>query len=395
MLVPRAEIDRRHAALRQRLAAAVPDWRLAAIVGKVNLYYLTGTMQNGVLLLPRDGEAVLWVRRSHSRAVAESPLPDIRPMASFRDLTSAGLAAAPTVLVETEVLTLAHYQRFNKYLGFAEFAPLDPHLAAVRAVKSPFELERMRASGQIHRQVLEDELPAMLRPGLSEVELAATILHRLLDLGHHGIARIAMFDTELFMGGVCFGENSLAENAFDGPDGIVGMDPAVPLFGSRQRRLAAGDLVFVDVGCGVDGYHTDKSMVYFFQATPSPAVQAIHDRCLQIQNQAAEQLRPGTIPARLYEQLVDGLEPEFRQHFMGFGGQGVRFLGHGIGLHIDEYPAIAKGFEQPLEENMTIALEPKRGIPGVGLVGTENTFQVTPEGGRSLTGSSPGLITVD
>ncbi len=89
-----------------------------------------------------------------------------------------------------------------------------------------------------------------------------------------------------------------------------------------------------------------------------------------------------------------GLEPEFLKNFMGFGEHRVKFLGHGIGLWIDETPVIAEGFDEPLEEGMVIALEPKKGIPDVGLVGIENTFAVTPRGGRSLTGKSRGLVEV-
>jgi Xaa-Pro aminopeptidase len=81
--------------------------------------------------------------------------------------------------------------------------------------------------------------------------------------------------------------------------------------------------------------------------------------------------------------------------FMALGGNKVRFLGHGIGLAIDEYPVIAKGFDAPLEEGMTFALEPKLGIPGFGMVGVENTFEVTPGGGRCLSGEKFEIISVE
>ena len=79
---------------------------------------------------------------------------------------------------------------------------------------------------------------------------------------------------------------------------------------------------------------------------------------------------------------------------MGFGQRRVKFLGHGIGLVVDELPVIAEGFDEPLQERMTLAVEPKKGIDEVGMVGIENTFVVTPQGGRCLTGDSRGLIPV-
>jgi Xaa-Pro dipeptidase len=100
-------------------------------------------------------------------------------------------------------------------------------------------------------------------------------------------------------------------------------------------------------------------------------------------------------PEEIYETIIGGLEPAFLENFMGFGERRVQFLGHGVGLTVDEVPVIARGFDEPLEEGMVIALEPKKGVRGVGMVGIENTFVVTRGGGRSITGTNPGLILVD
>jgi len=74
---------------------------------------------------------------------------------------------------------------------------------------------------------------------------------------------------------------------------------------------------------------------------------------------------------------------------MGFGKRKVKFLGHGIGLQVDEMPVIAEGFNEPLKEGMVLALEPKKGIENVGMVGIENTFIVTGQGGKCITGDNP------
>jgi Xaa-Pro aminopeptidase len=72
----------------------------------------------------------------------------------------------------------------------------------------------------------------------------------------------------------------------------------------------------------------------------------------------------------------------------------VKFLGHGVGLHIDEFPVIARGFDEPLEENMVLALEPKKAVPGIGMAAVEDTYVVTPEGGRCVTGGGRDIIVV-
>ncbi|MDK2916316.1 MAG: Xaa-Pro dipeptidase [Euryarchaeota archaeon] len=391
---PASELRDRMERFRLRMDAENPSWELAAIFGRTNQFYLTGTMQDGVLLIPRDGEGVLWVRRSIERALDESNFPDIRPMKSFRD-AAAGMGPTPgTVHLETETVPLALLERFRKHFPFTAAAALDAQAAKVRSVKSAYELAIMEQAGRIHRHVLEDCIPGMLREGMSEAELGGEVFSRLVREGHHGIARFGMFGTEMILGQLGFGESSIYPTGFDGPGGCLGAAPGAPVLGSHDRRLKAGDLVFVDCACGVQGYHTDKTMTYMFgRLLPEEAIEA-HRRCVDIQNEAASMLRPGITPAEIYETIIGGLEPAFLENFMGFGERRVQFLGHGVGLQVDEMPVIARGFDEPLEEGMVIALEPKKGIAGVGMVGIENTFVVGRGGGRCITGTNPGLIPV-
>jgi Xaa-Pro aminopeptidase len=252
----------------------------------------------------------------------------------------------------------------------------------------------MKKSGEGHRIVLEERLPGMLHEGMSEVDLAGELYSQMLKDGHHGVTRFGMFDTDVVIGHIAFGESSLYPTSFNGPGGNYGMSPAVPSVGSRERKLAKGDLVFVDIGFGVEGYHTDKTMNYIFGKEPDQETLHEHNLCLDIQSRLTEQLKPDMIPSVLYENVMKSLSPEFLKNFMGFGNRQVKFLGHGIGLFIAEVPVIAKGFDNPLEENMVIALEPKKGIKNVGMVGIENTFIVTPEGGKCITGHSRGMVPV-
>ncbi len=152
--------------------------------------------------------------------------------------------------------------------------------------------------------------------------------------------------------------------------------------------------MFVDAACGVDGYHTDKTMTYMFGAPLPDKVIAVHKKCVDVQNKIAAMLKPGAIPAEIYKNMMESLDEDFKQNFMGFGERRVKFLGHGIGLHVDEMPVIAEGFNEPLVEGMVLAMEPKKGIENIGMVGIENTFKVTEKGGICITGDNPGLIPV-
>jgi Xaa-Pro dipeptidase len=392
--VPVSELNNRMVHFRKQMDTSAPEWQFAVIFSKINLYYFTGTMQEGMLIIPKNADAVLWVRRSYERAVMESAFPAIKPMDSFRDAAAEYKNIPDTVYLETEVVPLAFYQRFQKYFPFKEIKPLDVVTASIRAVKSLYELALTELSGQKHGQVLEDIVPGLLKEGMSELDLAGRLYDEMLKLGHHGVARFGMFDTEIGIGHIAFGESAIYPTSFNGPGGNYGMCPAVPILGNRERKLKNGDLVFIDIGFGIEGYHTDKTCTYMFGKLQSENVISEHNKCLAIQDQLAKLLTPGAIPSEIYETTISSLDPEFIKNFMGYDRRQVKFLGHGVGLLIDEIPVIAKGFDEPLKENMVIALEPKKGIKEVGMVGIENTFVVTPGGGRCITGSGRGLIPV-
>ena len=392
--VPLKELNSRLVRFRKLMDQSCPDWEITAVFSKINLYYFTGTMQEGVLFIPKHDEAVFWVRRSYERAVAESLFPSIKPMEGYRDAAVTMKNLPETVYLEKEIVPIAMLQRFRKYFPFSVIESADLQIGAVRSIKSKYELALMEKSGKIHQHVIEELVPAMLREGMSESEFFCELYTTMMDEGHHGVTRFGMFDTETILGQIAFGESSIFPTYFNGPGGNYGMSPAVPMMGNRNRKLRKGDLVFVDTGCGVEGYHTDKTMTYMFGKSLPDEVIKIHLQCVDIQNTIASILKPGAIPSVIYNDVLKGLSPVFLDNFMGFGTRKVKFLGHGIGLTIDELPVIANGFDEPIQEGMVFAIEPKKGIPNVGMVGIENTFIVTPMGGRNITGNHPGLLPV-
>ncbi len=374
---------------------AHPDWELCVIFSRINQYYFTGTMQDGMLFVPRGGEPELFVRRSYDRALDESLFPAIRPMVRYRDAAAHRKTVPETVYLETEVVPLALLERFRKYFPVTNVRSADTEIATTRSVKSAYEIQRMERAGAIHRSVLEEGIPEMLREGMTEAEFGAGVYLLMVREGHQGIVRFGMFQTEIEVGQLGFGDSSIYPAAFDGPGGCRGIGPAAPVLGSQSRTLRKGDLVFIDNACGFEGYQTDKTMTYMFRKSlPEEAVLA-HTQCVELQARMAAMLKPGITPSQIYTTIYESLPPGFQENFMGFRNRRASFLGHGTGLQVDEFPVIAKGSDKPLEEGMVIALEPKKGIKDIGMVGIENTFVVTPGGGRSITGHHPGLMLVE
>lgn len=393
-LVPHTEISARLDRLQQRLLAQALDGAL--VLDQVNMYYYTGTMQQAVLFVPAVGEAVFLVRRSLERAQQETPLSQVLPLPGLsrlrNTLTDLGLATARVGIAEIS-LPVTTYKTLIKIFAGAEFVDISSMLGMVRAVKSVYEIDCIRNAGRLHAQVYA-AIPAMIREGISEWELGAEIQRQGMALGSTGITRFNASGMEMFLGIVSFGESGNYPTASIGPGGQTGLSPAFPLLGG-SKLLQGGEPIFVDTGFGYAGYFVDKTRVFALGALPAAAMGA-HQQCLDIQEAVRCRLVPGAIPSQIYAEVMENFvnAKDFAQHFMGFGSNQVPFLGHGIGLAIDEFPVIAARVDIPLQENMVIAVEPKKGLAGIGLVGVENTFRVTPTGGEKLTPGTDEIITV-
>jgi len=214
-----------------------PEWQLVIIFTKVNQYYFTGTMQDGMLFIYREKGAEYWVRRSYERALDESFFPVIKPMESYRAAASETGKIPEHVHFETEAVPISMLERFRRYFPFDMVLSADLQIAMTRAVKSEYEMSLMKQSGRIHQNVLEKRIPLILKEGMTEAELATQLFSIMIEEGHHGIARFGMYDTDMLLGYVCFGESSIYPTFFNGPGGNYGMSPAVPSFGSRENRL--------------------------------------------------------------------------------------------------------------------------------------------------------------
>jgi Xaa-Pro aminopeptidase len=366
----------------------------AIIIGRINLYYYTGTMQDGLLVLRSNGDSYFFVRKSADRAKIESPFKPIYKIQSYRDMRTHLPEDLGSVYIETESVPIAMLDRIRKHFAMDRILPLDRLIALQRAVKSAYELEFIRESGRRHQILMEKTVPSLLREGMSETDFAAELYAEMIKSGHHGVSRFSMFQMEMIIGQLGFGETSLYPTNFDGPGGMQGMYPVVPIIGNRDRTLKKGDSVFVDVGFGYMGYHSDKTQVYSFRSEPDETALQVHRACIGVLEKAASLIKPGANPSDIYQVATNDLPEVLSEHFMGYGSDSVKFLGHGVGLYIDELPIISAGYSIPLQENMVIALEPKRGVEGVGMIGVEETFVVTKAGAECITGGPLPIMVI-
>jgi Xaa-Pro aminopeptidase len=401
MNIPLQELAARWDRCRTLLRQFVPQAQGVMVFSRLNIYYFSGSFANGLFWLPTSGDPLLLCRRGEERAKIESPMAHIYPFSSYRDLAAlladAGSPLPKLVGAEMNGLSWALANSLNKHLSDRRFVPADKIFAMCRAHKSEGELALLREAGRRHARCLTELLPPFLHEGMSELAICHKLSGLFFAEGHLGILRMENYGEEVFLGHVSVGESANYPSVFNGPVGLRGVHPAAPHMGSAEVRWTAGKPLIIDNGFTLAGYMTDKTQVYWLGAKetiPDNAREA-QAFCVTLQGEIAERLRPGTLPSAIWNHCLARVEgSQWRDGFMGLGKNKVSFVGHGIGLAVDEYPVLTQGFDLPLAEGMTLAVEPKIGIPGFGMVGVENTFEVTPEGGKSLTGKEFDIISI-
>jgi Xaa-Pro dipeptidase len=359
----------------------------ALILQNTDLYYLAGTIQQAHLYVPAAGEPLLMVRKSLARARAESPLAHVMPLKSPRQipglLKDAGLAWPKRLGLELDVLPASLYLSYVRLFDDSELVDVSHGIRLIRMVKSPLELDLMRRAAALADEVA-GTLPGIMRAGMTEVELAGRVEAEARRRGHQGIVRMRMWGGEMFYGHLLAGPPAATPSFLASPTGGVGVSPAVAQgagFGTIQPRQP----VLLDYVFCWQGYIADHSRIFALQGLPDDLLEA-HAAMLELEEALKAMARPGVKAGELYAFAVAwAADRGLGDWFMGAEAERIRFIGHGVGLELDEYPFLAQGQEMALSEDMTIALEPKLVIPGRGVVGIENTHRVTAEGLEPLT----------
>jgi Xaa-Pro aminopeptidase len=389
-LVPPDEIDRRITRLRQRMETR--DVAVAWIDHLADRLYFSGSIQNGVLLVPLESSPVFLVRKSVARARRESPL-DVEPhpgrrglLDALRGLVANGGRVGMTMDVTPAATLLAVIDRCGP-----EVVNLSTDVRTVRACKSAWEQDQLReAAGQINRLLLG--ITDAIRPGMTELELAGTIEGRLRADGHGGTIRVRRPGADIAISTVVSGASAFYPTGFDGPVGAPGPTPPTAA-GAGSKRLAERESLMLDIVTSHNGYHVDTTRSYFLGSDPPAELLDAHRRCREVLRSIEDRLRPGETCDRIYVDTLARLERTGAPPgFMGYGENRVRFLGHGVGLELDELPVVAENFDMRLVPGMVLAVEPKAFVEPFGPVGVENTYIVTDSDPENLSPVADELL---
>ncbi|MBP7867407.1 MAG: aminopeptidase P family protein [Acidobacteria bacterium] len=367
----------------------------AVILQRADAVYLSGTAFQGAVVAPAEGDLRLLAWRGAGRVPGECPWPveTLNSAAGFGKAVAAlGLGGWARIGFEEDVLPVGLFRKLlqGTWPG-AAFVDASDRLRRIRAVKSPEELERVRRSGAVLSAGFE-ALRGIIREGMYEYEIQAQMEVIMRREGDQAAGRTRGFNAEA-RGVVACGPSAAVDNVFDGPIGQPGRNPLAPV-GAGDGRVAAGLPVIADVTAGYGGYITDMTRTYAIGPLEARFVEA-HDFCVSILEGCETRMAAGAIPEEIYLwSMAEAEKAGFAANFMNRGRNQVRFLGHGIGLEIDEFPALARRFTDPLAAGMVIAVEPKVVFED-GAVGVEDTFVVTAAGAEPVTVMQRGIVTVE
>lgn len=383
------EQNLRHDKIRQLMAAQEID--AALFTCNVNLLYTTGQIFSGYLYLPVDAPALLFFRRPNN-LVAERAFSIRKPDEMIPLIEAAGLKLPQRLMLESDELSFNEHNRLSALFPTATIVNGTPLIRSARCIKTPMEIELFRKSAAAHTDAYK-KIPDVYRPGMTDIEFSIELERLMRQHGNLGIFRVFGRSMEIFMGSVLVGDNASAPSPFDFALGGQGMDPSLPV-GANGTPLAPGRSIMVDLGGNFYGYMGDMTRVFSVGRLSDEAYRA-HQVCLDIQNLVAEAAKPGIACETLYQLGLDYAQTQgFADRFMGVGQQ-AKFIGHGIGLEINEAPVLAPRMKQTLQPGMVFALEPKIVIPGTGSVGIENSWVVTDNGAEKLTHCPEEIINLE
>lgn len=392
--VPPGEIDNRIKAFQSTMADTGVEGAL--ILQKTDLFYFAGTVQQGWLYIPCQGNPLLMIFKEFDRAVQESGIDQVISLLSPKHIPDTirerGLRIPETLGMELDVLPTTQYFQYRDIFPESSITDISLAIRLQRSRKSAFEIQQIRESGAFADRV-SARVPELLEEGKTEIALSGELESYARSLGHQGIVRMRLWGSEIFYGHLMCGASGAVPSYMASPTGGPGTTPAIGQ-GPGFNTIKPGEPVLVDHVFAINGYIADNARIFSLGPIADDLLRA-HDAMLEVQEMAKQKAVPGMETGRLYEMMVEmATASGYGDCFMGVGDRRIRFTGHGVGLELDEFPFIAKGQNLLIEKDMVIALEPKVVMPGRGVVGIENTLLVTDTGLESLTRFPEGVCVV-
>jgi len=357
------------------------------IVQRVDLFYFSGTSQDGFLYLPAEGETLLFIKRYMSGVHKKSSIKNTVEIGSIEEvpaLITDFYGHPPRVLgFEFDVLPVRDFNFYRNLFSHQECVDGSPSILKVRMIKSDWEIAQMERIAELTRKIFE-YMKSTIRPGLTEMEFAG-IFEAFAGKLSHRVAKVRVRDyqTEGYPWHVLSGKSGGMVGLLDSPASGEGTSAAFPC-GAGSKRVAANEPIMIDFAFELNGYHMDETRMFAIGSMPDRAMKA-SKAAIEIHDAVLDKVKPGITVDQLFRHSVSKAESlGYAEPYLGPPGYKVTFMGHGIGLELIETPVLAKNKGDRLEPGMTFALEPKMVFQSEFAAGIESVFVVTETGCRLI-----------
>ena len=384
LITPSYEIENRISTIQKAMQKKEIDG--LCILQQTDLFYFSGTSQNGLLFIPAQGDPCLFVIKYLPRALEESPIQNIIGIKSIRDVP--GLLKDQygnihkTIAFEFDVLPVRDFEYYKTMFSASEYVDGSALILEARMIKSSWEINQMDKTAELSHKVFR-YIGENFRPGHSEIEFSGIYEAFARKHGHCGNLKVRGYREKAYNSHILSGRSGGIVGVLDAPASGNGTSPAFPN-GAGKKIIEKGEPVMVDLGINLNGYHTDETRMFAAGSMDKDALDASM-ASIEIHNHILDYARPGIPVHELYDISLKKAENlGYLSSYLGPENEKVIFVGHGIGLELVESPIIAKGKNTILKPGMTFSIEPKLVYKNRFSTGIESVFVITDTGCRLI-----------
>ena len=374
-----AELSNRWKKLQKEMQNNHADGCLVSV--NVNLFYLTDRIFNGYCYFSQEGNPYLFVKRP-AGIQGDNVFYIRKPEQITEILAELSVNMPENLMIELDELSYNDVVRLQSIFQPNKMLNATATIRKLRTIKSDYEIGLLRYSGRLHAECYA-AIPALYRPGMTDLEFSIEIERMFRQRGATGQFRVFGQSMELFMGSVITGDNADNPSPYDFAMGGSGTHKSMPI-GPDGTIISEGHAIMVDMGGTFTGYISDMSRIYSRGKVSELAYKA-HQVAIEIIRETEAIAKPGVAASDLYHHALEKVKKNnLEKYFMGYSQQ-AGFVGHGIGIQINESPVLAPRSRDVLQKCHVFALEPKFVIPGTGAVGPENSYVLHDSGLENLT----------
>ncbi|MGV8058174.1 MAG: M24 family metallopeptidase [Smithellaceae bacterium] len=382
--VPFDEINSRVKRFQKKMLDKKLDGML--IILRADLFYFSGTKQNGILYIPAEGAPLLFIKKYMPRAQQESSIKEIIQIKSIKEIPSLIMdfyGRLPESLgFEFDVLPVNDFNFYKTVFPSKRYLDGSDIILETRMIKSQWEIEQMEKTAEISGKTFE-YMRRVIRPGISEIEFAGMIESFTRRLGNGPYLTTRDYQIKGHSWHILSGINGGMVGSLDSPASGAGTSPAFPV-GAGRKPFSSDEPIMIDIGTVLNGYHMDETRMFAIGSMPDKAMKACQAE-IEIHNKVLEHVKPGVTVSELFDLSVSEAKSRgYAAQYLGPEGYKVAFIGHGVGIELVEHPIIAKNRDHRLEPGMTFSLEPKMVFENEFSAGIESVFLVTDTGHRLI-----------